>query len=139
MDYKKQNRQSSASKEMLDRIEYFFETDFPKGLKEILKQNNDVTYYTSQKEIQFLSTKEIKEYYDCYLFAQYMPEAIPFAMDGFGNFIMLKKHEGTKIYGANSGNLGWEDSVIFGNSFEDFLEDSTPPYEVITSLALMPF
>jgi hypothetical protein len=92
-----------------------------------LSQNNGAIYWANPKEIQFLSTEEIVSYYEEYHFIRYMSEAIPFAMDGSSNFLVIKKIEAKEVYIVNSGNLGWEDSNIISESVEEFLNDSTKP------------
>lgn len=57
-----------------------------------------------------------------------MPLALPFGMDGYGNFYLFDmRTESNNVYGVHSGNMGWADDECFfiANGFKEMLEQKT--------------
>lgn len=125
MKYQKQDLQAGASDQLIEEIESYFEILLPGELKAILQESNGITLYTEEKEIQVLGTDGMIEGFLEYQFPQYLPDAVPLAMDGCGNFIILKKGGSSTVFGVSAGNLCWEDAVVLGEDFKEFLQDPT--------------
>lgn len=90
-----------------------------------IKESNGGIFTYGNREYQFLSLNEIVEYYEIYKFSLYMPLALPFAMDGRGNFYLFDmRKESNNIYGVHSVNIGWreDECFIIANSFTEMLE-----------------
>jgi len=63
---------------------------------------------------------------------QYMPGALPFAMDGGGGFYLFDLRADAidgeyPIFFAHAGNLGWDDAVPVAQTFPDACRGNTNP------------
>ena len=127
MEYQIQDFRPPASTADITEVERARKHHFPGPLKRVLLASNGVNYWRAPKEIQFLGTKEQLEYYSAYQFPEYLPDGIPFAMDGNGNFILFRYGHGESVFIVSSGNLNWEDSAMIAETFELFLSDEAVP------------
>ena len=106
----------------------FPDRSLPEEYIAFLRENNGGDFVKGGREFQMLSAGEISEYYDAYNFSRYMPYALPFAMDGNGNFYVFNKREQDgRVYLTSSGNLGWGDDEyeLFADCFADCLKKSS--------------
>jgi hypothetical protein len=131
MSYARQDIRTPATGDQIVAVEKRFCTKLPIELAEILRESNGVTLWRNPKEVQVLSTGEIEEYYECYGFPNWMPDAIPFAMDGSGNFLILRRSGGEAVYAVRAGNLGWTDAVKLSETMLGFLQDDQPPCDYL--------
>lgn len=86
----------------------------------IEKINNAFSLIVNDIEYQFLIFEEIINYYESYNFKSFMEFALPFAMDGNGNFYVFdKRYNGNDMYIVASNNLEWdfENLIFIGNDF----------------------
>ena len=126
MEYEISSPGVGASKKDISDCEKSFGASFPRTLIEILQKHNGAVYWADPKEVQFLGTADMLEYFDSYSFTECAQDAIPFAMDGSGNFLTFRKDHGEAVFFMSSGNLGWDDAVKVAHSFNEFLEDPLP-------------
>lgn len=131
MSYARQDIQPPATDDQIAAVEKRFCTKLPSELVEILRESNGVTLWRAPKEVQILSTREIAEHFECYGFHTWMSEAIPFAIDGSGNFLILRHGDGKAVYIVSAGNLGWKDAVKISETMLGFLQDSRPPSDYL--------
>ncbi len=111
--------EKAEEEDFAELSEWLAESDFPnttlpKDYKTLISESNGGDFVKGEREYQFLSLKEVAEYYDAYGFADFMPFAFPFAMDGCGNFFLFdfRANDG-KVYGVSSGDMGWDDDQCF--------------------------
>ena len=101
----------------------FPDISLPEEFLAFLRESNGGDFVKNGREFQMLSAEEIPEYYDAYNFARFMPYALPFAMDGNGNFYIFNKREKDgRVYSVSAGNLGWDECELISNSFTDCLK-----------------
>ena len=135
LNYQRLDAQPGAtSQDLLDFTNRFLFRLPPEHL-EILQESNGVTYWlpTHEKEIQFLSTVEIDDHFSAYKFEQFMPGAIPFAMDGSSNFLVYDGRStsgSSPVFLAAANNLGWDETSEIAADFRSFLADPRPPEKV---------
>jgi hypothetical protein len=72
----------------------------------------------------FLSADALREYLLAYHVPHYMPGALPFAMDGGGNFYLFDLRSDPvdgeyPIFFAPAGDLGWDDATPVARTFPD--------------------
>ncbi|MCH5204684.1 MAG: SMI1/KNR4 family protein [Oscillospiraceae bacterium] len=87
-----------------------------------LRESNGGDFVKDGREFQFLSAEEVTEYYAAYNFARYMPYALPFAMDGNGNFYIFdRRKKDESVYLVSAGDLGWSggECELYAESFAD--------------------
>lgn len=91
-----------------------------------LRASNGGDFVNGSREFQMFSVEEIPKYYSAYNFAQYMPYALPFAMDGNGNFYIFNKREkDEQVYLVSASDLGWDGEYeLLAETFEDCLKKS---------------
>jgi len=81
----------------------------PQEYLDLMYESNGGDYVNGEREYQFLSFEEIIEYYEAYMFFEFMPYAYPFAMDGCGNFYIFNlRMVDNCVYVVSAGNMGWE-------------------------------
>ncbi len=96
--------------------------DFPSLYFALLFEFESGIFSNGERLFQFFSLSEIPIYYRDFNFEEYMPFALPFAMDGCGNFYILDFRKNDPcIYTVNSGNLGWDKDKYF-KIFDNFDE-----------------
>lgn len=94
----------------------------PESFLNFLTWNNGGWCRTGEREFGFLSTPDLRDYTLAYMFPSFMPGAIPFALNGGGIFYVFDMREESRngeypILTAASGNLGYEDAKVVGESF----------------------
>lgn len=99
--------------------------------KNFLLESNGGGFLLGEREYQMFSINEICDFYEMYLFETYMPYALPFAMDGYGNFFlfdMRKEHDFVYLVGAN--DMSWESEGCFqlAENFATLLKQTEPVY-----------
>jgi len=82
-----------------------------------------------------LSTSDLREYLLSYHIPQYMPESLPFAFDGGGNFYLFDMRNDPidgeyPILFTGAGNLGYEDAVFVADSFIEACKGKTSPFNL---------
>ena len=80
----------------------------------------------------FLSAEALREYLLAYHVPQYMPGALPFAMDGGGGFYLFDLRADPvdgeyPIFFIHAGNLGWDDATPVAPTFPDACRGTTHP------------
>lgn len=103
----------------------FPDAEIPEEYIKFLRESNGGDFLKNGREIQMFAVGEISEYYAAYSFSVYMPYALPFAMDGCGNFyIFNKRGRDDGIYLVAAGNMGWDDDECFllAESFGEFIK-----------------
>ena len=131
MNYTRQDTKPPATGDQLAALEGRFCTKLPIELTEILRESDGVTLWREPKEVQILSTREMAEYFESYGFPKWMPDAVPFAMDGGGNFLILRRGGEQAVYIVSAGNLGWDDAVKISETMLGFLQDALPPSDYL--------
>lgn len=101
----------------------FPDRSLPEEYTAFLRESNGGDFVKGGREFQMLSAGEIPEYYKAYNFARYMPYALPFAMDGNGNFYIFNKSEcDARVYLVSAGDLGRDECELLADSFTDCLK-----------------
>lgn len=101
----------------------------PSALITLLRKSNGGDFTVGQREYQLFSTAEICKTYETYQFDLYMPFALPWAMDGCGNFYVFNlRGEDAAVYAVSAGNMGWAPDECFriANNFEECLTQTIP-------------
>lgn len=92
----------------------FPQKSLPYDYISLMHESNGGIYMNGEREYQFLSLKEVTEYYEAYMFSEYMPYAYPFAMDGCGNFYVFNlRTDDECVYAVSAGNMGWESDECY--------------------------
>jgi len=131
MNYERQDIGPPATNDQIAELEKRFGTTLPTELAGMLRESNGVTLWRDPKEVQILSTHEMGGYFECYGFSKWMPDAIPFTMDGGGNFLTLRRGGEQAVYVVASGNLGWDDAVKLSETILGFLQDARCPSDYL--------
>ncbi len=104
----------------------FPDRELPKSYLSFLQFcHTGITTVKGDREIQFFSTKEIRQYNLIYGLPEELPGALSIAMDGCGNQLFFDMREKTiddeyKIYACSSSDLDWDEAKIIADSFVDF-------------------
>lgn len=99
--------------------------------KTFLLESNGGEFLRGEREYQMFSVNEICDFYEMYLFETYMPYALPFAMDGYGNFFLFDMRTQTSfIYMVAANHMCWESEDCFqiAENFMALLEQTKPLY-----------
>lgn len=92
--------------------------DLPEDYLELLKESNGGGFLKGEREYQMLSISEIMDFYEIYSFSEFMPYALPFAMDGCGDFYLFNlRWEDTNVYRVPANDLDWEEYNSFAVAF----------------------
>ncbi|WP_028595009.1 SMI1/KNR4 family protein [Paenibacillus assamensis] len=94
----------------------------PTAYIELLRYSNGGEFSNGERHFQFFSADELRSMMLAYEFPEYMPGAVPFAMDGCGHHyawdMRTDKHQDEyPILVTHSGNLGYEDAVPIAETF----------------------
>ncbi|TVX93401.1 SMI1/KNR4 family protein [Paenibacillus agilis] len=94
----------------------------PATYVELLRYSNGGEFGNGERYFQFFSTAEFRAMMLAYEFPEYMPGAVPFAMDGCGHHYAWdmrsnKDQDEYPILVSHSGNLGYEDAVHIAETF----------------------
>ena len=107
--------ESCAEQIQIDKLVIWLKTngfpicDLPKGYLDFLKESNGGDFGNGEREYQMLSISEVMEYYEIYSFSKFMPYALPFAMDGCGDFYLFNlRCKDDKVYKVPASDLDWE-------------------------------
>lgn len=95
--------------------------------------NSGVTTMTGERELQFFTTENLVQYNLDYQLNTYMKGAISIAMDGCGHHIVFdcRKCIDGKLYGVDSGSLGWSEAKLLANNFLELCMGTESIDEVI--------
>jgi hypothetical protein len=108
----------------------------PPAYLDILRWSNGGSFWSGDRRFDpFFSASEIRPYLVGYQMPQFMPDAIPFAFDGGGNFYLFDMRRPSiggeyPILFVGSGNLGYNDAVLVATSFVEACRGSSDPSQV---------
>lgn len=109
--------------ELLKWLRGFPDTELPDEYTAFLRESNGGDLVKNGRELQMFAAEEIPEYYAAYKFPVYMPYALPFAMDGNGNFYVFNKREHDNcIYLVAAGNMGWDECFPIAENFRNLIK-----------------
>ncbi|GGG88746.1 SMI1/KNR4 family protein [Paenibacillus radicis (ex Gao et al. 2016)] len=102
----------------------------PASYLEFLRYSNGGEFGNGDRHFQFFSAEELRSMMLAYEFPEYMPDAVPFAMDGCGNHYVWDMRSDRDdgeypILVASSGNLGYEDCIQIADSFVELCLGTT--------------
>ncbi len=100
----------------------------PDEYVELLKESNGGDFLKGEAEYQMFSLLEVVEYYELYNFSEFMPFALPFAMDGCGEFYLFNMRcSDNAVYKVHCGDMGWdsEQCSLIANSFRECICNQT--------------
>ncbi|UQZ34937.1 SMI1/KNR4 family protein [Paenibacillus sp. PK3_47] len=103
----------------------------PPSYLDFLRYSDGGEFGNGGRYFQFFSAGELRSMLLAYEFPEYMPGAVPFAMDGSGNhYIWDMRGYGDKdqeypILVSHSGSLGYEDSIVVARSFPELCRGTT--------------
>ena len=107
---------------------------FPPTFIEFLRWSNGGNFVNGEREFGMFDPKEIREYLLSYEIPEYMPGAVPFALDGGGGFFLFDMRNEPvdgeyPIVFSHSSSLGWdeEDHATLAKSFVEACTDPTDP------------
>ncbi|TQR46329.1 SMI1/KNR4 family protein [Paenibacillus popilliae] len=94
----------------------------PAAYLDLLRYSNGGEFGNGARHFQFFSADELRAMMLAYEFPEYMPEAIPFAMDGCGIHYAWDMRSSSEeneypILVSHSGNLGYADSAQIASTF----------------------
>ncbi|WP_010243273.1 SMI1/KNR4 family protein [Acetivibrio cellulolyticus] len=100
----------------------FPKRNFPESYISFLQYSNGGEFENGDKYFQFFNIFEIRDINIAYHIPKYMEFAVSFAMDGNGNHYLFDMRHPPQsgeypILAASSGNLGYDDCRLIGNSF----------------------
>ena len=107
----------------LDSLQWMVpKNTLPDSYIEFLIYSNGGEFQNGDRYLQFFSTDDFREMNLEYEFPEYMEGSISFAMDGCGNHLIFDMRKPGyngeyPILSVHSGNLGYEDCKLIGNSF----------------------
>lgn len=96
-----------------------------------LSESNGGGFLRGEREYQMFSMCEICDFYEIYAFETYMPHALPFAMDGYGNFFLFDmRKQNSFVYLVGANDMSWESEgcVRLAENFATLLEQTEPVY-----------
>jgi hypothetical protein len=105
----------------------------PPSYKSFLGWSNGGLFVVGDREFQMLKAQELREYLLFYEVPQYMPGAVPFALDGGGWFYLFDVRNPPGASGeypirfAATGNLNYDDSVLVADSFPEACRGRSNP------------
>ncbi|WP_042161966.1 SMI1/KNR4 family protein [Paenibacillus gorillae] len=102
----------------------------PESYLAFLRYSNGGEFGNGDRYLQFFSAEELRAMMLAYEFPQYMPGAVPFAMDGSGNHYCwdMRSERDDREYPilvASSGNLGYEDCIRIADTFVELCLGTT--------------
>ncbi len=115
----------------------FPERSLPAAYLEFLRWSNGgaAGFTNGQREFGFLTTRNLREYMVAYEFPEYMPDALPFAMNGGGWFYVFDMRQDPRdgeypVLFTHSGELSYDEAYPLGDSFVAVLRDARNPEEL---------
>ncbi|RRJ66156.1 SMI1/KNR4 family protein [Paenibacillus oralis] len=108
----------------------------PADYLDFLRFSNGGEFENGERYFQFFDADEVRSMLLAYEFPEYMPGAVPFAMDGSGNHYIWdmrgdRKNREYPILVASSGNLGYEDAVQIAETFMELCRGTTSAEDVL--------
>jgi hypothetical protein len=102
----------------------------PASYLDFLRYSNGGEFGNGDRYFQFFSAAELRSMLLAYEFPEYMPGAVPFAMDGSGNHYIWDMRSARPdreypILVSHSGNLGYEDAIQIADTFLDLCLGTT--------------
>lgn len=104
----------------------------PPAYLDFLRWSNGGEFQNGERCFQFFSTREVRELLLSYNLPQYMPGALPFALNGGGRFYLFDMRRAAvdgeyPIICSHAGNLGWgpDECVRIARSFEEACRGTT--------------
>ncbi|HEX8177235.1 MAG TPA: SMI1/KNR4 family protein [Pyrinomonadaceae bacterium] len=102
----------------------------PETFLNFLTWNNGGWCRKGEREFGFLGIPDLRSYTLAYMFPAFMPEAVPFALNGGGVFYVFDMREEPDggeypILISASGNLGYEDAKVVAQSFIEVCSGTT--------------
>lgn len=107
----------------------------PRSYLSLLRWSNGGAFSNGDRNFDpFLPCDRLREYLLCYHVPQYMPLALPFALDGGGNFYLFDMRQNPvegeyPVLYVGAGNLDYEDAVLVASSFVEACRGMTDPAE----------
>ncbi|MCR8842444.1 SMI1/KNR4 family protein [Paenibacillus sp. SC116] len=94
----------------------------PAAYLDFLRYSDGGEFGNGERHFQFFSADELRAMMLAYEFPQYMPGAVPFAMDGCGHHYAWdmridREDDEYPILVTHSGNLGYEDAAQIAETF----------------------
>ena len=108
----------------------------PKTYCDFLRWSNGGWARTGEREFGFFDTYSVREYLESYEFAEYMPGAVPFALDGGGIFYVFDfrnalVNEEYLVWVCGSGSNTWEDAVVIASTFLEACQGTSPVSSIL--------
>ncbi len=108
----------------------------PAAYLDFLKFSNGGEFGNGERHFQFFGTESLRSMMLAYEFPEYMPGAIPFAMDGCGHHYawdMRHDPEGDEypIFVSHSGNLGYEDAAQIAETFMELCQGKISAEDIL--------
>ncbi|MEN9362397.1 MAG: hypothetical protein RL095_3932 [Verrucomicrobiota bacterium] len=106
--------------------------------------NSGCCLVNGEREFGFFSTHDTRDMMISYEFPKYLPEALPFALNGGGWFYAFDMRKEPKngeypIIFIESGNLSFDDAFYLADSFIDALMDSRNPEHLVHPPVDLPY
>lgn len=132
-EYILQRKEGITKVELNNLYNWLYEENFPvtklcDKYISFLKESNGGGFLNGDREYQWFSSEEVKDFYYSYKFNIFMPFAFPFALDGNGSFYLFNlRRLDNKVYTVSASNMGWdeEECYILAESFCEMLEQKT--------------
>ncbi|WP_334077144.1 SMI1/KNR4 family protein [Paenibacillus sanfengchensis] len=108
----------------------------PASYTSFLRFSDGGEFANGERYFQFFGSAEIRSMLLAYEFPQYMPGAVPFAMDGNGNHYVWDMRadphdQEYPILIASSGNLGFADTVTIAQTFAELCRGTTAAEDLL--------
>ena len=111
---------------------------FPQSFVHFLQWSNGGNFINGERELGIFDPASIREYLLAYHIPEYMPGAVPFALDGGGGFYLFDMRSDPvdgeyPIVFSRSGSLGWDedDHALIAHSFIEVCATATDPNELL--------
>ena len=108
----------------------------PSSYLDFLRWSNGGWFRTEEREFDFFSTLDLRSIQLGAAFPQYMPNVIPFASDGGGNYYVFDMREKAideeyPIFIVDTSNLGFEDAKFLAPAFVEACKGLTKTSDVL--------
>jgi hypothetical protein len=108
----------------------------PFAFLDFLEWSNGGSFVSGGRRFDpIFSTSELRDYLVGYNVPQYMPNSLPFAFDGNGDFYIFDMRRDSvegeyPILFTGSENLGYEDAILVATSFVEACKGTTDPADL---------